>query len=313
MRAHPVHRESIYEALKSGQLLGTITIGDEDDDEDSDEETDGASEGPSDDEAYDEWYENHSATKDTALLAAVKADDLRALKRLAKKYRYSQMGYGDIFGDDCPGFENAARHGAEKIVRYLTSRHGFCAASPGGWSDCEGHNAEAVPHLCGFCPSRRLYEGESPLHEAVAAGHVRMVRLLIDMGANVDHYNKWGATPLQRVTFELRSARGWRRGKRELAAISGAGSSAMGKALIDMAPDVGNIPPMERAMATGKDYINEHEAQQLSKNDCHLACLCLLLHCKASLRTEYCPTQGGRGEAIARYLHEVRPPRQPAL
>jgi len=51
-------------------------------------------------------------------------------------------------------------------------------------------------HVQGLDINSGDYDKRTPLHLAAAAGHMDIVKYLVDNGAEVNQYDRWGATPL---------------------------------------------------------------------------------------------------------------------
>ena len=65
------------------------------------------------------------------------------------------------------------------------------------------NNAEAIRALASDCPGAlpggvyAVLSGHSPLHTAAAHGHVDMIRLLLELGAQLEAVDSKGHTALQ--------------------------------------------------------------------------------------------------------------------
>ena len=152
--------------------------------------------------------------------AAIEADDPRRLAKVVAKYVRRGHHEGDIYENEFSQshlLHEAAQAGAARIVEHLIGCHGlktdgsracmmdangFCCSRGGDFQHRGGSNALRA------CPSLRAYEGDSPLHQATGFMQLRIMSTLIRCGANIDHHNRWGLTPLGLALFRFCSSRG---------------------------------------------------------------------------------------------------------
>lgn len=135
------------------------------------------------------WFER--------LEEALCSDDVLQVKALVKKYGevvLSGEGYESCILHD------AARRGAADVVEWLIGPHGLksdgsraCMIDARG---CCSHQWNQSLEF-GLCPSFRVREGDSPMHHA--GFFIGTTRRLISLGANVNHLNTWGHTPLSQL------------------------------------------------------------------------------------------------------------------
>ena len=157
----------------------------------------------------DDYYEPWSWDMD----AAIEADDPRLLAKVVTKYvrrghREVDIYYSGRF--DAHLLQDAAEAGASRIVEHLVGRHGLKSDGTRACMLDSDHGTSSCCSRQGLlrtCPSQRFYEGDSALHSATGMFKIHTMATLIRLGADIDHQNRWGCTPLGLALFRFLSSR----------------------------------------------------------------------------------------------------------
>uniref|UniRef100_A0A914XT99 Uncharacterized protein n=1 Tax=Plectus sambesii TaxID=2011161 RepID=A0A914XT99_9BILA len=148
---------------------------------------------------------------DTSHLDGVRATQYGALERLRELVDCGQATVDDTDADDCSLMHWAAINNRKNIVEYLFSKGakvnvvgGVLKSTPLHWAARQGHlrmvallvNNGADQSICDV-------EGFAPLHVAVQFAHTPIVAYLIAKGQSVDCPDESGMTPAMWAAYKI--------------------------------------------------------------------------------------------------------------